>query len=84
MSMVIPDARASADATNANIGGDTSVVLIKSAVDAISTAVGNKTNTATITISGKSGSDIMVVLQQLKQKGYKVTNNSGSTLSVSW
>jgi len=81
--MNLPDARLASDSTAANISGDTSVAFQKVTLDAISTSIGNKTNSATISCSGKAGADVMATLQELMRKGYKVTR-SGTYLTISW
>lgn len=81
--MSIPDARASSDQTNAGKAGDTSVALEKVVTDAIATSVGTKTASATFSVSGKQASDIMATIQDLKRKGYRVTQ-SGTDFTITW
>lgn len=78
--MEIPGARQTADAA---VNADSSVVMNKVIVDALSIAVGNKASTTTISFAGKGGADVMRALQELRQKGFKVTT-SGTNFVVSW
>jgi hypothetical protein len=78
--MFIQDARMSSDFSAA---GDSSAAFAKVVLDAISTSVGLKSNTATFSTSGKTGADVMAVLQDLRRKGYKVSA-TGSNVTISW
>jgi peptidoglycan hydrolase-like protein with peptidoglycan-binding domain len=80
--MNIPDARSTQDALSANLKNSTDVALTKVVVDAISTAVGAKANSATFSTLNKSGEDVMRVVQDLRRKGYKV-DRSGTNITVS-
>lgn len=81
MNNIIPDARTTQDAVQAGTAGDTNVAFQKTVADAINTAIGNKTTTTTVSISGKSAPDVMQALQELKRKGYKV-EQSGTTWTI--
>lgn len=81
--MIIPDARTASDMTNASIMNDTNVSLNKTILDAINTSIGNKSKTATVSFSGKSGMDVMNGLQELRRKGFNVTQ-SGTNLTINW
>lgn len=81
--MNIPDARQTSDAVAAGKAGDTAVGFIKVVSDAITTAIGSKLNSATVSFSGKSAPDVMAQLQELKRKGYRVSQ-SGTDWTVSW
>lgn len=81
--MNIQDARSTQDAVAAGRAGDTMVPFQKVISDAIATSIGNKTNSATISFSGKAGADVMRSLQALKEKGYKVAQ-SGTDWTITW
>lgn len=81
--MEIPFARETSDQVAAGNAGDTHTALIKVVADAINTAIGNKTTSATFSTSGKQGPDVMNVISELRRKGHKVTT-SGTTVTVSW
>lgn len=78
--MEIPTARDTSDQT---IGGDTHTALIKVVADAINSAVGRKTSSATFSISGKNGPDIMQVIMELRRKGHRISQ-SGTDITISW
>lgn len=80
--MNIQDARASSDFSSVS-SADTSVAFAKVVQDAISTAVGIKVKTATFSVSGKQGADVMAVMQDLNRKGYKITR-SGTDVTINW
>ncbi len=79
--MNIPESRVASD--QAVSIADTGVVFNKVIVDAISTSIGTGRKTATVSFSGKSGADVMRTLQELKQKGYRVTQ-SDTNWTVTW
>lgn len=79
--MNIPDARLASDQVSA--GRETGLAFNKVLIDAISTSIGAQSNTATVSFSGKAGADVMRTLQELKQKGYRVTQ-SGTNMTVTW
>lgn len=79
----IPDARQAQDSVAAGNAGDTSISFEKSVIDAMSTSIGNKSRTATVSMSGKTAADIMAVYQELRRKGHGVTL-SGSNMTINW
>lgn len=81
--MPIPSARSTQDSIQAGNAGDTFVAFEKLVNDAINTAVGNKSTSATITITGKQGRDIMRVLGELRSNGYRVASD-GTTWTITW
>ncbi len=81
--MIIPDARSTSDMTNANKNLETGVAFTKVVIDAINTSVGSKTNSATFSVSGKAGADVMSAIQDLRRKGFKLTQ-VGTDVTVSW
>lgn len=81
--MDIPHARESSDSTNASKAGDTSVALAKVVTDAITTSIGTKTATATFSVSGKQAMDVMATIQDLRRKGYRVSQ-SGTDFTITW
>jgi hypothetical protein len=78
--MNIPDAR---QANDQSIAGDSHAAFLKVVIDAIDSSVGSKTNSATISFSGKAGADVMNTLGELKRKGYKVSQSS-TNWTISW
>jgi len=81
--MNLPDARTTQDSIAAGKSGETMVAFQKVVSDAITTAIGNKGSSATVSMSGKAGADVMHTLQDLRSKGYKVTQ-SGTDWTVTW
>ncbi len=79
--MNIIDARAAADASTSS--SSTTTAFEKVVSDAIWVSIGSGLKTSTISISGKVGSDVMSVLQELRQKGYRVAS-SGTSWVVTW
>ncbi len=81
--MSIPTARETQDAIAAGNANDTSVAFEKTVADAVTTAIGNKATSATVSFSGKSGADVMGILQELRRKGHKVAQ-SGTNWTITW
>lgn len=81
--MNIPDARVASDSTIAGKAGNTTVALEKVVGDAITTAIGAKDVSATFSIVGKNASDVMAIHQELRRKGYKVSQ-SGTNVTLTW
>jgi len=81
--MIIPSARSVQDSISASGNGDTSIAFLKVVSDAISTAVGTKSNSATVSVSGKQGPDVMATIQDLRSKGYRISGSS-TNLTISW
>lgn len=81
--MNIPDARMASDQLVASKGGNTQTALTKVLVDAIYTSIGAKTDSATISISGKNGEDVRKIISELRTKGYRITQN-GTDLTATW
>ncbi len=81
--MIIPDARIISDLTNANKANDTNASFNKTITDALNVGAMNKTNSATISFSGKQAMDVMDGLSELKRRGYNVTQ-TGTNFTITW
>lgn len=80
---LIPVARAVSDGATSGAASNSTETLRASVGAAIITAAGNGLRTASVSISGKSGSDVLNILKSLRTLQYTYTI-SGTTLTVAW
>jgi hypothetical protein len=81
--MILPSARETADLVASALAGNTAALLEVVMLTGLMSGVGSTAGSGSFSVSGYGGKDVLKLIQDLRNKGYYVTQSS-TTVTIYW